>query len=240
MGSPRCILVIRQVNAIAVCLAALWNAIPSFSQDSLTNDILTTRVFRKGIYRFADEFRTNSPGETGEFTVKYDTGKYERFILYQKGKKVRYMYGFSDGKAVYLNAKVYGQTNYFVRILVLGPISYLEDARAKESEYFEGAMSTAFAGGVVGGAVIGALAGAAAFDYGITNPGWVIYLPDTDGKAYALDRTTMESIMTEANPELLKKFDAEEKKSKKSHQLLMKYLLEFNQRALAKQGVSQK
>ncbi len=240
MGSPGCTPVIRNISAIFVCIAALWNATPSFSQDSLTNDILTTRVFRKGIYRFADEFRTNSPGETGEFTVKSDTGKYEHFILYQKGKKVRYMYGFSDGKAVYLNAKVYGQTNYFVRILVLGPISYLEDGRAKVSEYFEGAFSTSFAGGMVGGAIIGGLAGATAVEYGINNPGWVVYLTDTDGKAYALDRETMESIMTEADPELLKQFDAEEKKSKKSHKVLLKYLVEFNQRALTKQGASQK
>lgn len=240
MSSPRWIPVIRQAGAIAVCIAALWNATPLFAQDSLTNDILTTRVFRKGIYRFADEFRTNSPGETGEFTVKYDTGKYEHFILYQKGKKVRYMYGFSDGKAVYLNAKVYGQTNYFVRILVLGPISYLEDRKAKESEYLKGALSTPIAGGFVGGAIVGGLASVAAVDYSADNPGWVVYLPDTDGKAYALDRATMESIMTEADPELLKRFEAEEKKSKQSHDVLMKYLLEFNQRALTKQEASQK
>ncbi len=221
-------------SAIAVCITAWWIATPSYSQDSLTNDILTTRVFRKGIYRKADEFRTNSPGETGEFTVKYDTGRYERFILYQQGKKVRSMYGFSDGKAVYLNAKVYGQANYFVRILVLGPISYLEDVRAKQSAYYNGASSMAAAGGLVGGAIIGGLAGALAADYGMSNPGWVIYLPDTDGAAYALDKTTMESIMTEADPELLKRFEAEEKKSKNSHEVLLKYLLEFNQRALAK------
>lgn len=229
------------VPAAVLSALLMLSDIPVLAQDSLTNNILTTKVFRKGIYRMSDEFRSNTPAITTDFTTEYDTGKYERFFLYQKKKKIRYMYGFSDGKDVYINAKVYGRSNYFVKILILGPIIYFEDQKAKESQYLSGTLSTGILlGGVVGGAIAGAFIGTMPEDSGMNNPGWVVYLADTDGKAYPLDPNTMESILTEADPELLKRFEKEPRAMQKSHKVLFKYLLEFNERAFQKQVSAKK
>ncbi len=210
--------------AIVCCMAGGL----SYGQDSITNDILTTLKFRRGIYRTAYEFRSNTPSQTDPFEIRSDTGKYDRFTLYKAGKKVRNMYGFSDGTYLYINAKVYGQTNYFVRLLVLGPIIYFEDKRAKINATNSGNLAMAgLWGGAIGGAIVGGLMAASASS---VDPGWIIYVKDLDGQAYALDEPSLTSIFEEADTVLLKSFQ-NEKKMRKDPRVLMKYMLEFNQRA---------
>lgn len=199
----------------------------SYGQDSLTNDILTTLKFRRGIYRTAWEFKSNTPSQGDEFEVRIDTGKYDRYILYQSGKKVRGMYGFCDGDYLYINAKVYGQSNYFVRLLVLGPIIYFEDKRAKSNKVVGAGVGTSVGFGLIGAAVV---SGAMATTMTYGHPGWIIYVPDSDGQAYAFDKQSLSSIFEEADTALLRSFE-KEKKQLQDPRVLMKYMLEFNQRA---------
>lgn len=192
-----------------------------FSQDSTTNNILTTKKFNKGIYVTFKEFKENSPSIISNFNVKIDSGKFIRYRLYDnKGKKIRRVYGFSDGINIYLNAKVYDQTNYFIPILALGKIIYFED--------FVGKLSAVASksGLMMYGAIGGALAYAAGNYEAKRNPGWIIYMPDDDGNAYALSKQTLTSILKEYDKELLKRFKSE--KNQSDYDTLMKYLVEFN------------
>ena len=196
--------------------------------DSISNDILTTKKFRAGIFVKYAEFKTNSPSIEKGFTITADTGKYDRYVLhFDNHKKIRNVYAFSDGKDLFINAKVYDQTNYFVKILVLGPITYFEDMRAKKNIR----SSAAIMGGIMGG-IVGAVAVTGAASIDPNNPGFIIYLPDEDGEAYALDKSNLMSIFKETNLELLKKFKAEKENSKP--EVLLQYLIEFNEHAANK------
>jgi len=197
--------------------------------DSISNDILTTKKFRAGIFVTYAEFKANLPSIEKGFSIMADTGKYDRYILhFDKGKKVRNAYAFSDGKDLFINAKVYDQSNYFVKILFLGPITYFEDKRAKKKT----PASALVIGGVLGGAIGGALANAVVGVADPLNPGWIIYLPDEDGEAYVLDKTNLMSIFKEANLDLLKKFKGE--KGNNQLEVLLYYVMEFNEQAVNK------
>ena len=194
------------------------------SQDSLTNNILTTKKFVKGIYLTYKEFKENSPSIRNSFNIILDSGDFVRYRLTNaKGKKIRRVYGFSDGIGVYLNAKVYDQTNYFVPLLALGDITYFEDFIGKRNA-IASHTGLVISFGIVGGIVA----------YGIgdshagSNPGWVVFIPDDDGNAYALSRKTLISILKQYDQDLLKEFIKEESPS--SYKTLMKYLILFNQR----------
>ncbi len=94
------------------------------------------------------------------------------------------MYGFSDGLNIFLNAKVYDQTNYFVPILALGKITYFEDFHGKANAiaYHSGiGTAGAFAGDIIGGTVGGVLAYQHRVDAAHRNPGWIFYMTDDDG-----------------------------------------------------------
>ncbi|MFM8912011.1 MAG: hypothetical protein ACKOE6_03690 [Flammeovirgaceae bacterium] len=217
------------------CLAIAFCAVTSFpcalmSQDSLTNNILTTNKFRKGIYSSFRDFRDNSPTFTEDFHVVSDTGKFDRYHLYStsKKKKIWNVYGFSDGEGVFINAQTYGQKNYFVRILLLGSICYFEDARAKASVI----GSNSFAKGAVwGGFFVGAIVSEAAASHAAKNPGWVIYLPDDDGQPFILDFRTLGSILKEKDHTLFKEYEKLE--NKKDFKVIIEYVAQFNARIAA-------
>ena len=206
----------------------LFGSMGAFAQnDSISNDILTTKKYRAGIFVKYAEFKTNSPSIEKGFKITADTGKYDRYILhFNKGAKIRNAYAFSDGKDLFINAKVYDQSNYFVKILLLGPITYFEDKRAAKN------LNAAF----FGASVVGALASVAATELLSTadplNPGWILYLPDDDGEAYVLDKTNLQSIFKEANFDLLKRFKAEKENTKL--EVLLRYVKEFNELSLNK------
>lgn len=196
----------------------------ALGQDSVTNDILTTIKFRKGIYQLADDFKSNTPARTDEFKLEPYEGNFVRYRLLVKDKKVRYAYGCSDGKAIFINAKVYGQSNYFVPILILGPITYFEDQRAKNSELVGSAVGYTLLGGVLIGAATGSLMSQ---NNTYSHPGWIVYLPDKDGMAYPLESQSLISILEETDTELLEKFKQEKKPD---HAKMLDYVLEFNRR----------
>ncbi|MBI3220825.1 MAG: hypothetical protein HYZ44_15020 [Bacteroidetes bacterium] len=208
-------------------------SIQSFAQsDSLTDNILTTKKLRYGIYRTFNEFKSNSPGITSGFTISIDSGEFiRRRLRDEKGKIIRRVYGFSDGLNIFLNARVYDQTNYFVPILALGKITYFEDFHGKANAIAaHSGITTAgvWTGGIIGGVVGGTLAYAHGQDMAHRNPGWIIYMPDDDGYAYVLSKKTLSSILKQYDLNLLAEFNRE--KNQNDFATLMKYLIEFNQK----------
>jgi hypothetical protein len=196
--------------------------------DSASNNIRTTLKFNIGIFEKYKDFKENKPSITTGFKIKIDSGSsYVRYFLVDnQDRKIRNVYGFSDGEVLFVNAKVYGQSAYFVPILMRGEIFYFEDKIGKTNAL--AARSGALAFGLVGGLS----AYLAATPQAVRNPGWIIYFPDDDGNAYALSRQTIKSILKENNPKLLTQFEQEQNKN--DYTVLIKYLKLFNDESATK------
>ncbi len=202
-----------------------------FSQDSTTNNILTTKKFNRGIYVTFKEFKENSPSITDGFIVSADTSKYDRYTLLvpDSKKKFRNIYGFSDGESIYINAQTYEQNTYFVKILMLGKVIYFEDKRAKTKIL---GMNNGAIGHLLGGMVLAPILYSEAANRSSKNPGFVIYIPDNDGRPFILEKKTLMSILKEGDKELYHRYKLEENKN--DFNILMNYLIQFNNRNLGR------
>ena len=214
-------------NWFFICLFCF--PILAISQDSVTNNILSTKKFRKGIYYSFKEFRDNSPSTTNEFRVEADSSKFDRYkLLSATNKKIKNVYGFCDGSYLYLNARTYGQGSYFVRILALGKIIYFEDKRGKKNAFANEMSGVAVMGGAIGGALVGAMAYGFGKRNANENPGWVIYMADETGEPFILDHVTLSSILKEADPQLNQEFKS--RKDKNRFDVLVDFMNQFNQK----------
>jgi hypothetical protein len=195
--------------------------------DSITNDLLTTKKFRRGIFMDYEAFRKNRPTLDKGFKVVADTGKFDRYYLVsEKGKKIRNVYGFSDGFDLYLNAQVYCDLNYYVKILLLGPLSYFEDKAGKSNALSSHRRAWRVVGFALGGVIGGAVGTLISSGRATGQAGWVIYLDDPDGQAYLFDAKTLLSIFKEKSPALYERLKSEREKGK--FEILMQYMEEFN------------
>jgi hypothetical protein len=196
--------------------------------DSINSNARTSPKFNFGVFKSFSDFKLNKPTFTSGFNIKVDSGSsFVRYLLFDdQDKKIRSVYGFSDGEALFINAKVYGQSTYFVPILMWGEILYFEDEVGKTNAL--AARSGLLAFGLVGGISSYLVAAPEA----VRNPGWIIYLPDDDGNAYALSRQTIKSILKTNNSKLLAQF--EDEPDKNSYQVLIKYLNLYNEEVASK------
>lgn len=225
-------------RTVIVIVLSMLSSLPAWAQDQATDDLLTTKSFRYGIYKTFQEFRDNAPSITSEFKIKtIGEGKYLHYLLFDKrGRPVRDVYGFSDGKKIYVNAANYSQPVnvvssdasaasyqqqvYFMPVLTLGKVCYLEDfvARSKVA-----AMET-----------ISPLKvfhrGAQEVGEGIAekNPGWVIYLPDDDGYVHLLNKETLGTILKMGAPDLYAEFNGSA--GNEDYDVLMSFLQKINAR----------
>lgn len=198
--------------------------------DSVTNDIHTSPKFNIGIFETFADFKNNKPTITDGFNIKVDSGSsFVRYFLFDhQNRKIRNVYGFSNGEALFVNAKVYGQPAYFVPILMRGEILYFEDKIGKTNAL--AARSGMLAFGLVGG--ISSYLSAA--PHAERNPGWIIYLPDDDGNAYALSRQTLKSILKINITRLFEQYEKEPNKN--DYSILIKYLNLYNEEVASKRN----
>ncbi len=125
----------RKIFLIQAFVFSWINTYPQ--SDTLVNDILKTQVFRKGVYRTFEEFRTNSPSITSNYYIEERTGAQE-YWLNKDNKKVRilnehsgkyekeedYIWGYCDGDNIYV---LYALDDYssenFCKLIVRGKFS---------------------------------------------------------------------------------------------------------------------
>ena len=217
----------KSLGSIVFVFAAL---IVQGQIDSVTNDILTTKKFRYGIFGNPKEFRENSPSFTSDFRIEIDSSRfqgrkvYHKVLKYNSGEIVTGAYGFSDGTYLYVNARTFDfSQDYFLPVLVLGRVIYFEDFKGAFRIERTGTGLTwffGFAGSLMATPIAKQIA--------TENPGWVIYLSDDDGRAYRLGKKTMASILKQHDRELYQKLKTE--KNPDDIPTLKNYLLEFNRR----------
>lgn len=85
----------------------------------------------KGLYLNFSDLKSNKPkNDISYFTqlVAKDK-KTEHYMVYHNGKKkrVKNLFGYSDGENIYLNASRYTQNEYFVKSMLIGRYIYFED-----------------------------------------------------------------------------------------------------------------
>ncbi len=201
-------------------------SIQAMAQSDTTHSILTTPFFRYGIYQSFAEFRDNRPSIRSGFEIQVDSSA--DFLQYRladrKGRKIKWVYGFSDGERVYLNAQVYNRGAYFVPALVLGNIVYLEDQRARRRTADMAIVNMGIAFGLIGATATAAATSSESRE----NPGWVVHMPDNDGNIYVLDHVTMKAILQQDDPDLYREYKARPDKNRQS--TLLHYLRLFNER----------
>lgn len=201
-------------------------------QDSVTNDIRTTPKFNFGIFEKYSDFRQNKPTITTGFKIRIDSGSafVRYFLIDPRGKKIKNVYGFSDGQALFINAQIYGQPNYFVPILMRGEILYFEDEIGRANAV--SAVNSTYNYGLSGALVSKWIVDEVAKNQAERNPGWIIFCPDDDGNAYLLSKQSMKSILKQFNPELLAEFNQEPFKNE--YTALLRYLIKYNTIAVQK------
>lgn len=214
----------------------------AFSQQE---NVFLTRKVNKGIYYTYQQFLTNSPAETDNFTCKpvdktylfvpnstfimsytlypNKTGKDTTQLMYmlydsiKKNRKITKAYAFCDGKDVFINSALYqNHSNYYLKVLDFGRILYTRDPIMDQAA---GVGTGAILGGLIGGA-IGYLSA------NKDSRGVIIFCED-GGVPFILNRQTITSLLQNYAPDLYKKYQAEADRGDEA--VLEKYVLLFNQ-----------
>ncbi|MDT0675199.1 hypothetical protein [Autumnicola musiva] len=85
----------------------------------------------KGLYMNFDDLKNNKPHTDVLFNSKLvgKNKKAEHYMAYQDGKKkrIKKLFGYSDGEDIFLSASNYTTTEYFVKALLKGRYIYFED-----------------------------------------------------------------------------------------------------------------
>lgn len=156
----------------------------------------SNRSIKKGLFRNVTAFLTDTPENDIQFEIKKVgvTGKYDRFAAFypNKNKRIKGLFGFSDGKDIYINVAEYSNYEsgtYFVKSEFLG-----------EHIYFEDRISDRFLGYTfgVGGALLS-----------LKKVG--VVLNTNNGQISKLDRDYLVETLKEY-PELRKKYNQTKKK----------------------------
>lgn len=114
--------------------------------DNVNTKIDFSEGLKKGLYYNFNDLVTNSPKDSLDFNAKLvaETKKLEHFLVYYPNskKRIKNLFGYSDGENIYLNATNYTMAEYFIKSKFLGRYVYFED------QYANTTASAAF--GVVG------------------------------------------------------------------------------------------
>ncbi len=85
----------------------------------------------KGLYMNFADLKSNKPKNDISYYTQMiaKDKKSEHYMVYHNGKKkrVKNLFGFSDGENIYLNATRYTQKEYFVKSMLKGRYIYFED-----------------------------------------------------------------------------------------------------------------
>ena len=170
---------------------------------------------KTGLYFSFDDLANNTPIDTIAYETKLvrQTKKKEHYQVFHKGtkKRVKHLYGYSDGKSIYLNSNnyAYSQTlEYFVKSHFIGPYIYFED------NYYDPGMATTF--GVTG--VV------------ISNKKTSIALETKSGLAYQLNASSMKKLLQDY-PLLLSIYEH----MKKNRENVKDLILQLNEKLESKE-----
>ncbi len=198
------------------------------------SDIFSAAQFSKGIYFTYSDFKSNTPDTLVDFTIETskkrshsllnngffnqlreeDTVQLVFYLRNKKGKLINRVYGFSDGKALYINSALYqNHSDYYLRVLEVGKIMLFKDPIMNMAESVN---NTVLLG------ALGLLASLA------NNADTIVLFYQDEGVPYLLSERTLKAILKQGDQDLYSKFMSIEKANRNS--VLEKFVMEFNNR----------
>lgn len=168
----------------------LAEAKPSDMEDK--NVINQDFIPKKGLYMDFEDLLNNTPKQDIAYREKSiaQSKKTEHFQIFQpeKNKRIKNLFGYSDGKNIYLNASRYTQADYFIKSKLIGRYMYFED------QYSNPTAAASF--GIMGAVVSIKYTG--------------IVLDTKTGVTTVLNNKNMENILS-GYPELLNEYNQTKK-----------------------------
>lgn len=191
------------------------------AQSAAEKDIVKCSQPKKGLYRSFEEFRRNSPSITRDFELVNRSGNQKPadggLDLVLKDTLVsprivhKEMWGFSTGKAVYVNAHNFQRGDGFYELLHVGRYSYVEGLDPMAPTKKRSGTTAAFASRTD------------------NKVGYLLNL--NNGKFYLLNQEALEKILSQ-DAALLQQFQQEDKRGDKAtrRELMFRYVRLYNER----------
>tara|TARA_B100000929_G_scaffold248496_1_gene207528 strand:- start:104 stop:1195 length:1092 start_codon:yes stop_codon:yes gene_type:complete len=160
-------------------------------------------VLNKGLYFDFEDIVNNAPKQDLKYRIK-TLGENKKSAHYQvlqqeKNKRIKNLFGYSDGQHIYLNSSRYTQSDYFIKSQMIGRYIYFED------QYSSPQAAAAF--GLIGAAASTKHTG--------------IVLDTETGIVRVLNNKNMEDILKEY-PELLNEYRQGKKKIEDDRNMIAK------------------
>jgi len=153
------------------------------------------QLLKPGIYTSLNEMKTNQPNLPLDFNVFTSLGENNRFYLKNKlnGKTFNqpFVYGFSDGKDIYLNAGKFYKANHFVKLQTIeGNYFLFEDIVFEDNlntdAYYRGSQTTQ-------GLAFGAIS--VMFDNTLVNKKNKIIFDMNDGEIFTITKSNFKNAV---------------------------------------------
>jgi len=153
------------------------------------------QLLKPGIYTSLNEMKTNQPNLPLDFNVFTSLGENNRFYLKNKlnGKTFNqpFVYGFSDGKDIYLNAGKFYKANHFVKLQTIeGNYFLFEDIVLEDNlntdAYYRGSQTTQ-------GLAFGAIS--VMFDNTLVNKKNKIIFDMNDGEIFTITKSNFKNAV---------------------------------------------
>ncbi|CAM4204111.1 hypothetical protein [Gillisia hiemivivida] len=107
------------------------NDLPVANNDRTNKKIDFSEGLKKGLYYNFNNLLSNSPVDTLDYNTKLiaETKKLQHYLVHYPNsrKRIKNLFGYSDGENIYLNATNYTQEEYFIKSKFLGKYVYFED-----------------------------------------------------------------------------------------------------------------
>ncbi|RKS55127.1 hypothetical protein BC962_0084 [Gillisia mitskevichiae] len=121
--------VINEVAAVAV--QKKLEDLPIANTERSIRKLDFSEGLKEGLYYSFNDLVSNSPKDTIAYNAKLiaETKKFEHYMVYYQNakKRIKNLYGYSDGESIYLNVFKFTQAEYFIKSKFLGRYVYFED-----------------------------------------------------------------------------------------------------------------
>lgn len=218
---PRSFKVLLTIFCLLKCAATFGQNVPA---------ILSVGNYKEGIYKTYSEFLKNDPSIKDSFTFKSSSSEKKindgegvyKLILTDSAlnrRDLKKIWGFSDGKSIFVNEFVISGKPIFRKLQGVGRYCYLKATPPSQYVYSPGLID-----GLLASAIINAATGDQPYVLNINN-----------GKFFALDKAVLTSIL-QKDKQLLQEYQNASKKRKDF--TLEEYVTKYNDRHLEEADAS--
>lgn len=205
-------------------------------------EILKTEQYIPGFYRTYEEFVNNSPSvDDVQIFTQEEQLEFKNIIAYDMlqiknrehispkkyREKLDRMWGFSDGKNIFVNNKSLHDADFFSKIETKGPYCYFLSLETERSASFLEVVMT-IAGGAVGTALARNISIGVSYSYKINTKYGQAYVLKLENQKIVTVNVSSMAFMLRSDSETINAYKDERKRNKRA--IKLKYLQLYNER----------